>query len=171
MYLIVHISPLAATKLNSRNNDELIDSVGSQNERSGSVILKLADTVPAAEHCALIRIMFRLEDTFSVKSTGWPGLGTVNVAVTGSVVPNGNGDIVTLAFVGFAPLSRRVRGLFSGHLAQRQNGLLVRQKQARCRDRAQIPDLLVGLTNVLFKTQRQFSEVRCQRMGLPGLVV
>lgn len=38
------------------------------------------------------------EPARSVKSTGWPGLGTVNVVVTGLVVPNGNAGIDTFAF-------------------------------------------------------------------------
>ena len=33
----------------------------------------------------------------NVKSTGCPGLGTVNVAVTGSKVPNENAGMFTLA--------------------------------------------------------------------------
>lgn len=33
-----------------------------------------------------------------VKSTGWPGLGTVNVAVTGATVPEVNAGTLTFAF-------------------------------------------------------------------------
>lgn len=38
-------------------------------------------------------------DARSVKSTDWPGFGTVKVVVTGFTVPNGNSGMETFAFV------------------------------------------------------------------------
>ena len=42
---------------------------------------------------------YRRNDARSVKSTGWPPAGIVNVAITGSNVPHGKFGIVTFAFV------------------------------------------------------------------------
>jgi hypothetical protein len=51
------------------------------------------------EHCARIRSAFVLAEALNVKSTGCPGFGTVNVAVTGLNVPCGNAGMFTFAFV------------------------------------------------------------------------
>ncbi len=85
------------TKL-SRLFTPAVTLFGSQNDRSGGLRLKPAGAVPAP-HCALIRTALILAPARNVKSTGWAGLGTVNVAVTGAVVPNGNAGIVTFALV------------------------------------------------------------------------
>lgn len=50
-------------------------------------------------HCARISTALCRADARSVKSTGCPGFGIVNVAVTGLYVPRGNDGIVTFAFV------------------------------------------------------------------------
>jgi len=50
------------------------------------------------EHCARINSALDRAPARSVKSTGWPGPGMVNVAVTGLCVPCGNVGIETLAF-------------------------------------------------------------------------
>lgn len=50
-------------------------------------------------HCALIRTALTRDDALSVKSTACPGLGIVNVAVTGLLVPKVNDGMFTLALV------------------------------------------------------------------------
>ena len=51
-----------------------------------------------AEHWARISTVLVRDAARSVKSTGCAVFGTVNVAVTGLVVPNGNAGTETLAF-------------------------------------------------------------------------
>lgn len=50
-------------------------------------------------HCARISNAFALDDALRVKSTGCPGFGIVNVAVTGAVVPDVKPGMLTFAFV------------------------------------------------------------------------
>ena len=73
---------------------------GSQNDTSGAFRLNAAPSALAGTpHCALMNTPLNAADALSVKSTGRPAFGLVNVAVTGAVVPTVNAGIVTTAFV------------------------------------------------------------------------
>jgi hypothetical protein len=52
-------------------------------------------------HWARIITALDRAEARSVKSTGWPAAGIVNVAVTGLNVPGGKAGMFTFAFVAF----------------------------------------------------------------------
>ncbi len=70
----------------------------SQNDISGTFRLN-ADPANAEGHCALISTPLNRLVALKVKSTGWPAICLVNVAVTGLNVPIVNAGIFTVAFV------------------------------------------------------------------------
>ena len=73
--------------------------LGSQNDRSGTFMLKPDCGFVPPPHCALISTPLNRLVALNVKSTGWPAFGLVKVAVTGLNVPDVNNGIVTTAFV------------------------------------------------------------------------
>ena len=87
-------------------NTSVTVSVGVQTPGTGGVGVGTGVPVGVAaeidtrrDPCSLLGALPICADARRVKSTGCPGFGIVNVAVTGLYVPRGNDGIVTFAFV------------------------------------------------------------------------